>query len=319
MLDSLIYSINTVFPIFIIVILGSLLKKFKFLNSEFFSQSEKLVFKLALPAMLFLEVAGADPSTAFDPKLITFCVCGVVLSFLTLCLIVPLFIKSNDRRGAFIQGVYRSNFAILGVPLIENMFGDSGVAVIAMVMPFAITLFNVFAVIILSIYAPAEKKLSASALLRNIVMNIIKNPLIISVILALPFLLTGWQIPVLANKCLTYLSNLSMPLALLSLGANFSVSELKGRVGYAVTASCLKVIAVPLILVLTAILMGFRNEQLGTIFVLFGGPTAVSSYIMAKNMESDYVLAGQIILITTLMCIATIFLGTFTLSLLNFI
>ena len=319
MLDSLLFSVNTVFPIFIMVFIGAVIKRIKFLDDSFFAQSERLVFKIALPAMLFLEVAKSEKSVMFDGNFILYCVLGVVLSFVLLCVTVPLFIKSNDKRGAFIQGAYRSNFAILGVPLAENMFGNAGVSQIAMVMPFAITLFNFFAVLILSIYAPEDKQVKPGQMIKNIIVNVIKNPLILSVVAGVLFTVIGIPLPLVANKSLTYLSNMSLPLALMSLGANFTVSSFKSRFNLALISSSLKTIIIPVITVVIAIMLGFRNEQLGIIFILFGGPTAVSSYIMAKNMDSDYELAGQIMLISTLMCIITIFIGVFTLDILNYI
>ena len=319
MLESFLFSVNTVFPIFIMVFIGAIIKKIKFLDSSFFAQSERLVFKVALPAMLFLEVAKTESGVVFDGKFILYCVIGVVGSFLLLCITVPLFIKSNDKRGAFIQGAYRSNFAILGVPLAENMFGNAGTSQIAMVMPFAITLFNFFAVMILSIYAPEDKKVKPLKMVTNIAINVVKNPLIISVVAGILFTFLHVPLPVVANKSLTYLSNMSLPLALMSLGANFTMDSFKSRFNLALISSALKTIVVPVITVVIAILLGFRNEQLGIIFILFGGPTAVSSYIMAKNMDSDYELAGQIMLISTLMCIITIFIGVFTLDVLNYI
>ena len=319
MLDSLIFSINTVVPIFIITALGAALKWKKFLNENFYAQSESFVFLIALPVMLFLEVSKADSTTVFDVKFIIYCVIGIIFTFLLLCCTVPFIIKCNDKRGAFIQGAYRSNFAILGVPLAANMFGSTGTAQIAMTLPFAITLFNLFAVMILSIYAPAEKKLAPLKILSNIIINIVKNPLIIAVAAALPFLIFRIDLPVVLDKSLTYLSNMSLPLALLSLGANCSAASFKGRLWLALSASSIKTLLIPLITVITAVFLGFRNEQLGVIFILFGGPASVSSYIMAKSMKSDYELAGQIILASTLMCVVTIFLGIFMLKLFNFI
>ncbi len=314
MLDSFIYAINSVLPIFIIVALGYILMRFGFLGESFTVSAERLVFKVALPVMLFLEVSGADAENLFDGKFILFCSGGIIILFFALSLTVPLFIKENDKRGAFIQGIYRSNFAILGIPLAYNMFGEKGTQQIAMIMPFAITFFNVFAVIILSIYAPRDVKLSFSKLIVVILKSIVTNPLILSVIAALPFLFFKIPLPVIADKSLTYLSNMVMPVSLICIGVNFRFNDLRGRIGYALTASVFKVVIVPLIAVVLAVLLGFKNEQLGVILILFGGPTAVTSYIMAKNMKSDYKMAGQIIMLTTLLCIATIFIGVFILS-----
>ena len=318
MLNSLLYSVNAVAPIFVIVILGRILKSAKFLSAEFFTNSEKLVFKVSLPAMLFLEVASADPSTAFDPKLIGYCVCGILASFVILTLLVPLIIRTNPQRGAFIQGVYRSNFAILGVPLAANMFGERGTATVAMIMPFTIFFFNVLAVIILSIFAPVEKKLGKKEMLGVIVKNVVKNPLIIAVVLAIPFML--WlPMPTIMNKCLSYLSNMTMALALMSLGANCSKESIHQKFRLSAVAAACKTVVMPLAFVLPAIFIGFRNEQLGAILILFGAPTAVSSYIMAKGMGSDDELAGQIILFSTLFCVVTLFVGIFLLKQLGLI
>jgi predicted permease len=317
LLDSFLFSINTILPIFIVAILGALLKNF--LTPAFFTHSERLVFKVALPALLFLEVARSDLQAVFRADFIAYCVGGIVVSFALLCLIVPIFIKSNDKRGAFIQGAYRSNFAILGVPLAKNMFGKAGTTQIAVVMPFAIMLFNVFATIILCVYQPKEKQQKAHKAALHILLNMVTNPLIIAVALAVPFMLFHIGLPVIFDKSLTYLANMSLPLALLSLGANCTLKSFKGRLSMALISSSIKTIVIPLAAVLTAIFLGFRNEQLGVILILFGGPTAVSSYIMAKNMDSDYELAGQVMLISTLMCVFTLFIGTFVLKLNNYI
>ncbi len=319
MLDSFLYAVNTVAPIFVIVALGYILMRVKFINESFTSIGEKLVFKVGLPVMLFLEVAESGGEGVFDGKFILYCVVGVIATFLILIAVVPIFLKANDRRGAFIQGIYRSNFAILGIPLAESMFGSEGTVQIAAVMPFAITLFNVLAVVILSIYAPAEVKLTKKQLFNKIVRTICTNPLIIACALGVVFLLTSCPIPTFANKSLNYLSNMVMPISLICIGANFKFESLKQRIGLAVTAAVFKTAIVPLIAVSIAAVLGFRGPQLGVIMILFGGPTAVSSYIMAKNMKSDHELAGQIILLSTLLCMLTIFTGVFTLDMMGLI
>lgn len=314
MLNSFIYSVNTVLPIFVIVALGWILLRVKFITPEFTAAAERLVFKVALPVMLFLEVSSADLKSDFNGRFILFCCVGILCSFFILCALVPLFIKRDDRRGAFIQGIYRSNFAILGIPLAENMFGSDGMAQISMVMPFSIILFNVFAVFILSIYAPKEIKLTPAQFVRSVAVQIVTNPLIVSVVAAVPFMLLKTEFPLVVTKSLGYISNMVMPLALISIGASFRFEALRGRIGTALTAAVLRIAVVPAIAVGTAVFLGFRGTQLGIILILFGAPTAVTSYIMAKNMKSDHELAAQIILLTTLFCAATLFAGVFILK-----
>lgn len=314
MLESFLYSLNIIAPIFIMVLLGVIMKKKNFINGSFIAICDKLVFKLALPALLFIDIATSDAGDVIDLKLIIFCVSMVVISFLLPCIIAPIFIKDNAKRGAFIQGIYRSNAAILGITLATNMFGEIGAATISMVLPFVVVLFNVFAVIVLSIYAPADVKLKPTELLTRIIRMVVTNPLIISIILALLWKLTGLELPLLVGRSLDYLANMSMPLALISLGANFTIKSLNGRVGLAIVSATCKTIAVPALAVLAGIAFGFRGVGLGVIFILFGGPTAVSSYIMSKEMKSDYELSSQILLISTLMSLFTLFAGIFILK-----
>ncbi len=319
MLSNLTYSVNAVLPIFILVILGYLLKRFRFLSDEFCEVSERVVFKIALPIMLFQEVAKSSLEVIGDMRLILFCVITVTAAFLVTTLLSLVFIKDVSKRGAFIQGMCRSNFAILGVPIADNMFGDAGTQIIAIVMPFVILMFNSYSVIILSLFSSdADKKLNKKSVL-GILKNIVTNPLIIGVVLGLPFMLFGWDMPVVADKSLTYLNHLCTPLALMSLGANFKPADMKGRIGYAVTSALGKTVLLPGIMVTIAAFVGFRGPSLGVVLVLFGAPTAVSSYIMAKKMKNDGELAAQILLLTTLLCIFTIFVGIFILKTLQLI
>ena len=315
MLDNLLFSLNTVAPIFVIVILGALLSKFKFFEGSFLSACDRVVFKICLPCLIFQDVATANLEEGFDLKLILFSTAAVVIMAFLLCLTVPFFVHDNAKRGAFIQGAYRSNSAILGVTLAYNMFGESGTTTIAMILPFVVALYNVFAVVILSVFAPSEAKLSPTALAKKIGKSIITNPLIISIILALVWqLLPIPEMPVLMDRSLSYLADMAMPLALISLGGNFRLESLRGRLSLAIVSSAVKTAVIPLVTILAAALIGIRGVELGIVFIIFGGPTAVSSYIMAKEMKSDYELAGQVLLISTLMSIITLFAGIFILK-----
>lgn len=319
MLSNLTYSVNAVLPIFLLVIVGAVLNRYNKVNAQFTEIADWLVFKVALPTMLFLEVAKSSIADGFDGKLILFLILSVTCSFLLVSVIVALLMRDSTKRGAFVQGMCRSNFAILGVPLAENMFGTSGTQTIAVVMPFVILMFNTYSVILLSIFSNnSSHKLDKKAIC-GILKNIVTNPLIIGVVLGLPFMLFEIPLGTALNKTLQYLSNLTTPLALISLGANFRMESLRGRLGYALTASVGKTILLPAITVTIAALLGFRGPSLGVVLICFGAPTAVSSYIMSKKMDNDHELSAQILLLTTMMCIVTIFVGIFILKTLELI
>ncbi|MBR7185871.1 MAG: AEC family transporter [Clostridia bacterium] len=315
MLENFLFSVNAVFPLFILVLIGYTLKRIKFLDASFFAQSERFVFKLALPSMLFLEITSAGGGAEiYNAKFIAFCSVSVVVLSVLLCLIIPCLVKGNDKRGAIIQGIFRSNFAVLGVSLAGNMFGERGVQTIAIVLPFIVVIFNVLAVIVLSIFAPHDSKMSFGQLLKKIFFTVVSNPLIISVAVALVFLGSGLHLPTAVEKSVSYLSNTTFALALMSLGANVTAESLRGKLRYALAATVTKTIVVPAIMLFVAYVLGFREIELCAVFILYGTPSAISSYIMAKNMKSDYELAGQILLLTTLFSLFTIFLGVFLLK-----
>lgn len=319
MLDNFIYSVNSVMPIFVMVIIGIFLKQIGFLNESFFSQSEKFVFRVALPSTLFLEVAEAGSLAGLNLKLVAYSCLGLGGAMLLLALILPLFIRDRAKCGAIVQGACRSNVAILGVPLAANMFGEIGAQTIAITMPLFVICLNVFSVILLSFFAPVDVKLSPARMLRSIVKSIVTNPLVIAVVLAFPFLLFGWKLPMVADKSISYLGNTTFALALMSLGSNFSIKALRGKLHYALIASAIKTIILPFIMIGIGVLMGFRGVELGVLFVFFASPTAVSSYIMAKNMKSDDELAAQILLLATLICLFSLFGGVFLLKSLGLI
>ena len=318
MTESLIYSINVVMPILLLALIGYLLKRLGLVTEGFMSVADKLVFKLCLPAMLFLDVVEASAGS-FDKSLVAFCLVAVVIMAVIASVIAIIATKDNKKRGAMAQGMYRSNSAILGTMLVRSMFDNSPDAnsMMAVTLPFFVVTLNILAVALLTVFAPSEKRLTKREFVKKLIVNIAANPLIIAIVLgaAVNVSLTAIkaELPLLFTRTLEYLSDMAVPLSLISLGATVSFEAMRGRVGYAFLASVMKTLVLPWMIVLAAIAMGFSGYMLGIIFVLFGGPAAVSSYIMAKNMNSDHILAGQILMITTLMSCLTNFLGVFLL------
>ncbi len=309
MTDSLIFSVNAILPIFLLVLFGGVIRKSGWLPESFFKQANQFVFHVTLPVTLFCDVMESA-ALSLDGRLTLYCVAFLGLELLTLLLLVPVFVKNNASRGALIQGAYRSNVAIIGVPLIASLFGESGSAQMATVMPIMVVLYNALAVVILSFFAPDSKKETPRALVQKILKTVLLNPLIIGILLGLAASFLPFSLPVLITKPLQYLDGLTMPLSLMSLGASFYFDQLKGRLGLASVASALRCIVFPLLALVFAVLLGFRGASLGVILVVFGSSTAISSYVVSERMGSDSVLAGQIILFSTLLSVLTLFAGT---------
>jgi len=328
MLESLMYSINSVAPIFLLVIFGMILKKTGFLNQDYCTIADKLVFNIALPTECFMSLAKADITDAFaseNIKILLFFVIGIILAFTVLCISVPLFIKDRSKIGAFIQGSFRGNYALFAIPLIENMFGDEGKLSATAILPAVVIIFNILSVVVFNIFYPNKngKKLSPSALVLKIVKSVLKNPLVIGVVLGTVFSsfksLTGIGLPVFASGTLQKISSMAVPLALISIGVNFKADKLKSGIAMASVGMAIKNIIMPTAAVIVAILIGVKGILLTVVLIAFGSPTSVSSYVMAKNMHGDHELAGQILLLTTVCSLFTIFIFIFLLKYFAFI
>lgn len=318
MFDNLILSLNTVTPVLILTLLGMFMKKIKLLPDSFYSAADKYVFNLALAALIFKQIVDADLGSGGEAiKLPIFTSIMLVITCTFFSVVTHLTVKNPPRVGASVQGMFRSNSSILGVVFITNIYagtaeGSAALAGYAITMPFVILMYNVLSVIVLTVFMPTEEGEAKKKInIGKILLNTIKNPLIIAVLIGLPFMIFGIKLPTIAYTSVKYVADSATALALISLGAGFSFETLKGNITLATIVSIIKTVIHPIIGVAAAYLCGFRGNELLITFIVFGTPSAVSSYIMAKNMKSDYELAGQILLISTLLCILTIFLGVF--------
>lgn len=309
-MQNLIFTLNLVIPVFLIVGIGLLLKKLKVINDNFVSISSKVVFTVSLPALIFVETTKISIGELFNLKLIGFICIITVILYLIIWLISIPYIKSGSDRAVFIQGSYRSNYAIIGLALISNVFGPKGLSKASILLAFVIPLFNVLAVIALTLPVRKDRNLNFKRLL----LEILKNPLIIAIIVSLPFSYFEIKLPQIIFSTVNYLALLTLPLALLGVGGFLNFSDLKRASGIAFSSSFIKLIFIPLVASFAAYELGFKGAELGIIFILFGCPTAIASFIMAEAMNVNSRLAGNILLITTLGSVVTITLGLFILK-----
>lgn len=316
-MDSLIFALNAVLPIVLTVGLGYILKRIGFMNDSFAKMANKLCFRVFLPCMLFLNVYKIDNIGSIETSYIIYTVIAVIVLFFIAFPIVQIATKRRECRGVLCQAAFRSNYALIGIPLAEALFGEEGVAAASVLSAVVIVLFNVLAVICLSVYREGKPSL------KKIILDILKNPLIISIALGIAVLLVRPLVSFKVSditpvyKVLGYMSNLATPLALLVLGAQFefsTVSELRREILWGVGMRCLMV---PVLGLGTAYLL-FKGEFTGAEFAaltaVFTTPLAVSSVAMAQEMDSDVRLAGQLVIWTTLISALTTFAASFLLK-----
>ena len=153
-MDSFIYSINSTVPIFLVMILGWVIKQLGIIDDNFASKANKYVFKVALPVLLFRDLSATDFKSQFDAKFVIYCMVVTILMFSIIWILTEIFMKDESMKGAFVQASFRSSAAILGMAFIQSMYSSTGMAPLMIVA--AVPLFNIFSVIVLTFKAVPE-------------------------------------------------------------------------------------------------------------------------------------------------------------------
>lgn len=307
MINDLLFSCNVVVPIFLLIMLGYVLTRVHLWDEHFLKIANNVCFKCFLPVLLFYNVASANIFEVFNGKLILYvCLCACVLCG-ALFVIVPLFIKDNKRKGVMIQGTFRSNFLLFGVPLGLSIGGPSGSVLAAVVASFYVPVINMLSVLSLYVFSDSKDKNLKAALL-----GIVKNPLIIGGVSGLVFSVIrntmGFEIPTMFDTTLNNIKSIATPFAFLILGGDLKFGNLLRNIKLSAMSVLGKIVVIPGIMLFVSAMLGFNQLEMAILLAVFATPNAVSSYAMARNYEADYELAGEIITLGTLFSIITIFI-----------
>lgn len=306
-MESLRLSFEAVTPIFILMFLGYCLKLLKLTDKKGFDTMNKAVFKVFLPVLLFYNVYKTNIDNIFDAKLIGFTFVGVFITFILGYFAVFIFTKDNAKRGVMLQGFFRSNLAILGLPLVEYVCGDGSGGLTSMMIAITVPLFNILSVFALERFRQAHTKINIWRLIKGM----ITNPLIIGCAIGLVFFAAGIKLPCILEKSVKDISSVATPLALIVLGSEFEFTAIKKSLKELIITISTRLVIVPLIALIAAIKFGFTGEALACILITFGSPVSVSSFAMAQQMDGDEQLAAQAVVISSALCIITLFVWIF--------
>ena len=311
-MESLRIALEIVLPLFLLLAVGYCIKLTGIMNETSVRQTNNMIFKVFLPLLVFFNIYKTDLTSSFDMSLLLFAVVGVLLQFIiSLCLVI-LLEHDNARRGVMLQGMFRSNFVLFGIPISTALFGDSAAGLASILIAVIIPLYNMLAVVSLESFNGKKPSLW------KILVGILTNPLIIASAAGILFVVFHIPLPTVLYKTVSDLSIIATPLAFVILGASFSF----GETGRCVRDLCItlgaKLVAYPLLFIALAILMGFRDAHLAVLLTVFGSPIAVSSFTMAQQMGGDDKLAGQLVVFSSLLSVFTMFLFIFGLKELAF-
>lgn len=319
MTDAFIFAANAVLPIVLMIALGYIFKRIGLFNQGFLDIGNRLTFRVLIPALLYYNIYGIGSIGEINFGFVLYGIGAVIAIFLIAAAITCLFTKDSGKRGALIQSAFRSNYAIIGLPLASALFGDKGAAAAGVMSAFCVPAFNILAVITLTIFNNNSQKGKID--IKKILLGIVKNPLIIGTVLGLITLgirelFVMWDIDFRLKdigflyKSLEYLKSICTPFALLVLGGKFEFSAVKRQLKYIAFGTVIRTVAVPVIALSIAyfFIPGLSGEHFATYIAVFGTPVAVASAIMAKEMNADDELAGQLVVWTSIVSTVTIFI-----------
>lgn len=297
-------------PIFLIVLLGLVLRRIGFIDDHFNQIASRLVFSICLPVLLFTTISRIDLNDTINFPVFYFSLAGAVLTF-ALSWLAATFIEPRTDRGVVVQGSFRSNLGVIGLALCANAYGAPGLALASLLMASLTVSYNILSVFILSFYSNTDLDWT------TILVDILKNPLIIAIAVAFVVAYFGIPVPGILLSAGDYIGSMALPLALLGTGAGMSLRALRDSSQATGLVIGLKAVLLPGILTVVAIQLGFRGTDLGVLFLLFVSPTATASYAMVKAMGANDTLAANLVMTTTLVCILSCSLGLFLLKVFN--
>lgn len=303
-MENFIYSVDATFPIFLVMVIGYILKQIGMLNDNFVTVANRFNFKVTLPFMLFRDISGVDIRAVFDIRYVLFCALVSTACFWIIWGGVKLFLKDQSMRGAFVQASFRSSAAVMGLAFIQNMYGSSAMGPLMIVS--AVPLYNIFSVIVLTFEGARSGEVDPKQKIKAACINIAKNPIILGILAGLIVGLLGIDFPVIVDETVNSVAQMATPLALITIGAGFEGRKALAKIRPTIAASMIKLVIQPLIFLPVAAWMGFRGEQMIAILIMLASPTTPSCYIMAKNMDNDGVLTASVIVMTTLLAAFTL-------------
>ena len=302
MFDNFIVAVSAVVPMFCLMAIGAFVKFQNWLTDEELNHMNRMVFRVFFCCMLFYSIYTTELATSFRPKLMLFGACGVLVIFALLMIFIPRIEPDNRRRGVMVQAIFRSNFVIMGVPIVANIFGDANIAVSTMMIAIIVPMYNILAVFALETFR------NGKFVLVPMIKDIFKNPMIIGGMTGAILLLLGVEVPKPILKPIGQISAATTPVALIILGASFKLGSTHEHRKQLLGAIFGRLILVPAIMLFTAAyVFDFRGVEFVTLIAIFAAPCAVVSFAMAQQMGGDADLAGNCVVFTSALSCFTIF------------
>ena len=319
MIDAILFALNIVLPNLMLMGLGFFMRKKGQVSKDFIDQASKLVFNYALPCLLFFSVIQSTVNFSEQFYLIAAGLAVTLLLYFGAELYARYFIERPEDKGVFVQGVFRSNMAIIGLATVANAYGTEGLSIGAVYMGVITLVFNILAVITLSrttVDPEADPKQVAKH--ENYAVMISKklftNPLILALIAAFGYKILAStlelpELPSVITQTGALLAAVSLQLALICAGATIDMRSMLNLSGLSMQASIGRIVIAPIVAILVGLSFGLTGVHMGVLFLMVASPTAAASYVMAKAMGGNEILAANILAFTTVVSLFGMAIG----------
>lgn len=305
-MDNFLLCFNAIMPLLLLMMLGYVLKQGKIIPQAGFDAVDKMCFKIFVPTLLFSNVYGADFSTEFDLKAAAFMLTAILCVFVVTMLLVPRLLPGRrEDIATVVHGVCHGNLAVLGMPLISNLFGDSGMAVYSILLACTSPLVNPL-MVMEHLYFQGDRIKPA-----RFIRNVFSSPFLVGTLLGLACKLLGVRFPQFLQTAISNVKSIASPLCLVALGGSFSFGSIRGYVGPVVGSVLAKCVLIPAVVLSIAVALGFRGLILASLLVIFCCPSAAATYSFCAGYCGNSRLASQIVVYSTAFSIFSMFLWIF--------
>lgn len=315
--SDLIFSLNATVPIFLMMVLGFVLRKLKVFDENTSLKLSNFSFRILLPALLFMDLSGADFVSIWDTKFFLFCVFVTLLS-ITIAGVISVFHKNRSERGEIIQASFRSSAAVLGIAFVNNIYGSSQMASLMIIG--TVPIYNIVSVIVLSVTSPDKASCgSTKELVAKTLKNVAKNPIILGIAAGIIWSVLDIPQPEIMERSISYVGRMASPMSLIALGALFKTADARSKFGISAVITFTKLVLFCAAFLPVAVMLGFRGEQLVAILVMLGSATTASCFVMAKSMGHEGTITSCSVMLTTLLSSFTLTMWLFVMKTLNYI
>lgn len=305
MLENFLAALRVVLPMALLMALGAGVRKAGLVDRPTMRSVDKLVFRLFMPVLLFKNIYETDLSQSFAAKDAVFSVIALLAIFPVALLLPRRLIKDHNQAASVSQAMIRTNYILFGIAVAESIFGEGNIGPVALLGAIVVPMTNALGVIVL------ELNRSGQASPGKLLLSILKNPMVLATLAALAMLMMPFRIPELLWSVVKDVAGVTTTISFISLGVSLDLGETRANRRPLAIGVVLRMVVMPLVFLPLSVALGFREQSLCALMVLFAAPTAVASYPMAVAMGADGPLAGQLVCATTVLSVFTMFCYTF--------